>query len=101
MREYCKHLFKTYCLNIVACRWTINLSLSFKMEFWIGHFICNRNENNIFSLLVTPVGPIAIRMFDCSHAQPNSNNTFLEITYLLFIYLFKILKTFAKMLHTN
>ena len=60
---------------------TINLSLSFKMELGIGQFVCNRNENNFFSLLVTPVGPIAIKMFNCSHAQWNSNNAFLEITW--------------------
>ena len=32
-------------------------SLSFKREFVIGRFVCNRNETNFFSLLVTPDGP--------------------------------------------
>ena len=32
-------------------------SLSFKMKFVIGRFVCIRDEKNLFSLLVTPVGP--------------------------------------------
>ena len=31
--------------------------LSFKMEFVIGRFVCNRNDKNFLSLLVTPVRP--------------------------------------------
>ena len=71
-------------LNIIAfillhAGETINLSLSFKMEFRIGQFVCYRNEKNFFSLLGTPAGLIAIKMLNCSHTQPNNNGVSLEI----------------------
>ena len=59
---------------------TINLSLSFKMEFGIGQLVCNRNEKNFLSLLVTPAEPIAIKIFNCRHTQPNNDSASLEIT---------------------
>ena len=43
------------------------------MEFGIGQFVRKGNEKNFFSLLVAPVGPITIKMFDSSHPQPNRN----------------------------
>ena len=59
---------------------SINLCLGFKMEFRIGQFVCSRNEKNFFSLLVTPVGPIAIKMLNCSRMQRNIDSASLEIT---------------------
>ena len=79
MREYCNIHLKHYCLHIFARR-SLNLSLSFKTVFGIGQIVCYRNEKNFFSLFVSPVGHIAIKIFNCSHMQPNSNSASLEIT---------------------
>ena len=49
------------------------------MEFRIGQLVCNKNEKNFLSLLVTPAGPMAIEMFNCSSTQPNNDSDSLEV----------------------
>ena len=71
---------KRNCLYLLHTGETINVGLTFKMEFRKGQFVCNRSEKNFFFLLVTPVYLIAIKMFNCGHVQQNSNSTSLKIT---------------------